>query len=198
MTDNTCQDCGVGTVYMPKGRRHPSALCATCFPSHDNDLMEVVYPDGVYRVFSKDEVLAAEKLLMEMGPIKIRLDFDGVANLLDKDYLINSMCFISFVGKYSKTRFETREELKERLANGQGSFGILVFKRGGNALTSPGSKAWVNANIQRSDESIFIDDGEDHCKSTETQNILRCYHFSGGKINLLNLLDTVIPKNWYF
>lgn len=206
MSSSCCVDCGAAT-YKPKGRRHPSALCSNCFPKHKDDLIEIIYPDGTHRVFSSAKQKRAEKLLQEMGPIRIRLDLHGVADLLDMNQKVpDSICFISFVGKYSDIRFGARKEIKERLANGQGSFGILVFRRGGNAMTEPGSKAWVNAHIPldtplrldgKSYGCIFIDDGEDHYKSVRSLRILGlfCYYFHDEK-NKWDLLRILCPYNF--
>ena len=190
---SSCVDCGSPT-YKPKGRRHPSALCSDCFSKHKDDLMEIIYPNGSHRVFSNKKQKRAEALLQEMGPIRIRLDLHGVTDLLDMDQSMpNSLCFISFVGKYSNIRFGARKEIKERLANGQGSFGVLVFRRGGNSMTSPGSKAWVNAHIPldeplrldgRSYGCTFIDDSEDHYKSVRSLRI-RGLSFTMARTNVI-------------
>lgn len=104
----------------------------------------------------------------------IRLDYHGVADLLPTDHdLPPRTCIISFVGRQSQTRIDTRGALQERVSSGQIAFGLLVFKRG---TTRPGTKAWANRLIQQQRSvALFVDDSEDHITTTAT--------FCGSRIN---------------
>jgi hypothetical protein len=96
-------------------------------------------------------------------------------------------------------RTRARAEIVERLRTGQVAFGILTFTRGNkikktgrrDLVTSHGTKAWVNSLVQTADKSVFIDDGEDHIRSTDSLRIknLKSILFVGkSEKELLNFL----------
>jgi len=172
------------------------------------DLLEFIYKDSSEIkniIYVKSELNDAEKLLAEQIA-HLRLDLHNILDLLPQNIEIYSseirqkykICAISFVGKHSNIRVKAREDLMERIKNGQIEFGILVFKRGrsrSNRLTfhEIGSKAWVNSKLKQLDRTVFIDDSYDHYRSVRTMNIKGLRSFIYGKKNsneLLNILHT--------
>lgn len=116
----------------------------------------------------------------------VRLDYHGVADLLPVDTLLTPhTCIISFVGRQSQTRIDTRAALQARVAGGQVDFGLLVFKRG---TTRPGTKAWANRLIQQKmPVALFVDDSEDHITTTAAHcgDRIKTWLFQGTPMQLI-------------
>lgn len=106
------------------------------------------------------DVSAAEVALRALTA-GIRLDYHGVWDTLPAEFACPGACILSFVGRQSDTRRETRVAIQEAVAAGRVSFGVLVFKRG---TTRPATKAWANSLID--DPALFIDDSDDHLETT--------------------------------
>ncbi len=142
-----------------------------------NDLMEYIYKEDdviITKIFTKSQLAEAEILLKSLTA-DIRLDLHNVLDLFDHEYnfiVHKSICCISFVGKFSKLRQFAKNDVKKRILSGQVDFGILVFARGRNKnknkFTDIGSKAWVNNHLKYGGKALFIDDGYDHIKSTDS------------------------------
>ena len=113
------------------------------------------------------------------------------------------ICIISFVGKYSETRIEALEDIKNRIETGQVDFGVLVFKRGkggtdnSNTFHEAGSKAWVNSLLKINNKAIFIDDSEDHVLSVRSANIenLKVIHIDNSNIKKFNIAVILAAVN---
>ena len=127
--------------------------------------------------------------------IKFRLDYHGVVDLLDNTMELQNkddICVISFLGRKSMTRINTRQDIITRIQNNQINFGILVFKRGDDKFQKNGSKAWINKILDYNDSMIFIDDSSDHCKSVESlglKNMIVINFDKRNKYELLNILE---------
>jgi hypothetical protein len=124
-------------------------------------LAELIFSD---RTVVYTDVAEAEAALSALCA-DVRLDYHGVADLLPREHVLPPhTCIISFVGRQSQTRIDTREEIQVRVAGGQVDFGLLVFKRG---TSRPGTKAWANRLIQQKlPVALFVDDSEDHITTT--------------------------------
>ena len=142
-----------------------------------NDLIEYIYKEDDIiktKIFTKSQIEEAETLLKNLTA-DIRLDLHNILDLINNEYKFSvdkPICCISFVGKFSKIRLLAKKEINERITNNQIEFGILVFARNHsknkNKFTDIGSKAWVNNNLKYGDKALFIDDGYDHIKSTDS------------------------------
>lgn len=179
--------------------------------SRSSNIVEFIFKEGddiVNKIF--DDALEAEELLGRFTA-NIRLDLHNVTDLLDKNQKIvsddlrkeNPIVVISFVGKYSETRSNARNDIKERIRTGQIDFGLLVFKRGKKRYSKTsifykeGSKAWANNYIKTTGSAVFIDDEGDHIRSVKGANIdnLTCILFPDkDDQKLLELLNTRVVE----
>lgn len=156
------------------------------------DLIEVIFrreeaksdsEDVDVLVFSKDDAAEAEsflrKQLVDDSESKLLvLDLHNVLDTIGKNESLptKNACSCSFVGKFSKTRDDAREEMIDRIHTGQIRFGTLIFKRGDrrskknnpNEFHDVGSKAWVCKTL---DAALFVDDSFDHVLSVESAGI---------------------------
>ena len=123
-------------------------------------------------VYSAQHVEEAAAHLGSLPPATLRLDLHGVTDLFDASEAIRDghhhrLCVVSYVG-LGRIRSVARDTLLDRIARLQIDHAVLVFNRGGNRYTCPGSKAWVNMCLTPVPNSVFIDDGRDHILSTES------------------------------
>ncbi len=142
-------------------------------------MIEVVTREGI--LFS-DQIEESVAILKTLPPTSVRLDYHGVLDTLSPNKQLPegyTYCVISYVGFNGEKHMQTRNELQQRIQNGQILFGVLVFKKGykrkeKRAFTQPGSKAWVNANLSEEvgKPTYFIDDHKEHLLSTQ----LLCPH----------------------
>ncbi len=145
-------------------------------------LAELIFSD---RTVVYTDVAEAEAALSALCA-DVRLDYHGVADILPADTLLTPFtCIISFVGRQSQTRIDTRTDVQARVAGGQVDFGLLVFKRG---TTRPGTKAWANRLIQqRLPVALFVDDSEDHITTTASHcgDRIKTWLFQGTPFQLI-------------
>lgn len=152
------------------------AYCSKCRSVRNKDLMELIYPNTDNQMFTKIE--DAEAALTGLSA-NVRLDLhktlDTVSSKVKLPYGASECCCISFVGQLTVTRVEARNEIIQRIKDGQISFGALVFKRGSRKkpeeamrFVEPGSKAWFNSKLPFSaPHLIFVDDSDDHVESVK-------------------------------
>jgi hypothetical protein len=128
-------------------------------------LLELIFQDRTVEFTDADWAATEIKRLSA----DIRLDYHGVISELritEKLPAGVDICILSFVGRQSQTRVDTRAAIKEWIASGQIKFGALVFKRG---TTRPGTKAWFNKLLRLSQRTVglFVDDSLDHITTTQ-------------------------------
>jgi hypothetical protein len=128
-------------------------------------LLELIFYDRIVEFTDADWAEAAIRRLSA----DVRLDYHGVISILgvgDELPKGGDICILSFVGRQSQTRADTRAAIKEWIASGQVKFGALVFKRG---TKKPGTKAWFNhlLPLARRPVGLFVDDSEDHITTTK-------------------------------
>lgn len=199
-----CADCQKS--FETSGRtRIPVAFCKPCRKLHSKDIVEFILEPLNVKSYSINQLVDAEQFASSLFA-DVRLDLHGVLDTVEPNVPLglpygNDACCISFVGALTTTRITARKNVIERIAKGQISFGVLVFKRGPrknkelcNAFQEPGSKAWINALIKGG--KLFIDDSLDHVFSVESIGIpgLVCKHF-----NVAEYSHTLIEflKNFY-
>lgn len=134
-------------------------------------LYELIDPSGKSILYNNNNLHELENFLQDKN-ITVRLDLHGVLDLIDENIKFDNyenICCISFVGFNSNIRTVARNTILKRIGK-QINFGILLFARGRNnnknTFTVIGSKAHINSIIPINKKSIFIDDSEDHYKST--------------------------------
>jgi hypothetical protein len=120
-------------------------------------LVEIITQEGCTEY---TDVSAAEVALRSLTA-NIRLDYHGVWDTLPMSFACSGACILSFVGRQSDTRRETRIAIQQAVAAGRVAFGVLVFKRG---TTKPATKAWANALM--GSPALFVDDSDDHLDTT--------------------------------
>lgn len=174
------------------------AFCKDCRKKRDRDLVELLTSEGTI-IYKDSEIEKAEKALSKLEA-NVRLDFHGVLDLLTlNDKVGESSMVLSYVGKLTRTRTNTKTDILNRMKSKQVKFGILVFKRGKNGTGEenkfhvPGSKAWVNKLVKFESESLFIDDSLDHFNSVKSLNLsdLKVIHLKKGSTgdDLLKILE---------
>ncbi len=148
-------------------------------------LLELIFHD---RTEEFTDVGMAEAVIQSLSA-DMRLDYHGVLDSLPLDYKMPAhvrVCALSFVGRQSQTRADTRDAIKERIVCGQIGFGMLVFKRG---TIKPATKAWVNRLLPSAHPvTLFIDDSEDHIITTRSvcdPDWLSVWHHHSGDVERL-------------
>ena len=140
-----------------------------------DEILEIINKSS-YKLYDKQD--SAEKRLRLINA-NIRLDYHGVLDIILPDIPIinenrefNEICVISFVGKFSKTREDVRKDIMLRITNNQIDQGILVFNKGKgkgkNVFIDVGGKAWVNKNLSTHKKGLFLDDSNEHIRSTKS------------------------------
>ena len=121
------------------------------------------------------------RLCLNQRIASVRLDYHGVLDLVPPDSVLPtdcSVCVISYVGLRSPLRAAVREDIQRRIRLGQIIFGVLVFQKGRrqskNTYWAPGSKAWVNQHLGKLGPCLFLDDNNEHIRST--QEMPGCEH----------------------
>ena len=133
--------------------------------------LEVIDHNSV-RIFTDiDEA----RLWLNQRIAPIRLDYHGVLDLVPPGSVLPTdgpMCVISYVGLLSPLRSVVRQDIQLRIRLGQIAFGVLVFQKGcrqtKNKYWAPGGKAWVNQQLARSGTCLFLDDSNEHIRSTQS------------------------------
>jgi len=125
-------------------------------------LVEIITVDG-WREYTD---CSAAEVALSCLQADIRLDYHDVWDTLSVDFACPGACILSFVGRQSATRSDTRIAIQQAVAAGRVAFGVLVFKRGS---TKPATKAWANALMGASQWPVlFIDDSDDHLNTSRT------------------------------
>jgi hypothetical protein len=128
-------------------------------------LLELIFHDRIVEYTDAEWATAAiQKLAAD-----VRLDYHGVISELPVGARLPAdvdICILSFVGRQSQTRVDTRAAIKAWIESGQIKFGALVFKRGS---TRPGTKAWFNKLLPLAQKQVglFVDDSLDHITTTQ-------------------------------
>ena len=129
------------------------------------------------KTFSK-KTLKNSVDILEKIKANILLDYHGVYDTLSKETITDisrsvECVVISYVGRQHYE--QTSKILTEEVTLGNIKAAVLVFERGTknkkNSFTIPGSKAWVCDNLNLDKKSFFVDDSEDHIKSTQSLKI---------------------------
>lgn len=202
-----CQECGC--EY--EGGKTPQnrvaiVYCGPCRKLRGKDIIETIMigKDGSeYYTYYKD----ANDAITELQRMKadVRLDLHKTLDTLSPNTKlpIDSVCCISFVGQFTKTRIDARNDIINRIKNQQIRFGVLVFKRGPknndtlcNNFHEIGSKAWVNHYLGHDSENIiFVDDSDDHVSSVKSMNTnINSLRLDTGA-NLIYLLKSHLSKD---
>lgn len=162
------------------------AYCKPCRKNHVHDIVEIVYANTMKSYTHKGGDPDACATLLKSLSADIRFDLHNVLDHFDIKEPLDGVpkgvecCALSYVGNLTRTRISARCEIQMRIANNQINFGILVFKCGRrkgteeeNSFVAPGSKAWVNRLLPLAtlEHGLFIDDSEDHAKSTQCLNL---------------------------
>jgi len=194
MSTKFCYGCT--QVFTSDARN--AVFCNKCHAQRKNDICELIISDGTITIFDQNNIQDLPVIIGKKN-INVRLDLHGVLDTLSTDVEFegaDTICSISYVGSTTNTRIQARQEMLKRL-NHQINFGILVFLRGKgtnkNKFVDVGSKAWINSLIPIDIEkrAIFIDDSEDHYKSTKSMNIenLDTHLFKKKGNNLYKLIN---------
>jgi hypothetical protein len=136
---------------------------------------ELIYPVNgkivSVKVGNNNESVEIIKSVLDNFPVKLVLDLHNVTDLFNSTENISPLqkCVLSFVGKSSDTRTAAREDIKQRIIDGQVSFGILVFKRSNRHKV--GQKSWILSLFDESQQMIFIDDSDDHIVAVNDANL---------------------------
>ena len=179
-----------------------------------DDLFELIYWEDdsqnsqhVVHKICREKQAKQAKILLGSFDTHFRLDYHGVVDITeptdklipDEDRDKYTICVISFMGTHSEQRLKTRASITQRMQLGQINFGIINFvrckdKKLIDSFHDPGSKAWINQALKIDNKAVFIDDSNDHIRSTNTLNIenLDTILFQGDKSELLELLKKQI------
>lgn len=197
-----CDNCK-GPYELKSSTFVPIAYCSKCRSIRNKDLLELIYPNTDIKIFSKAE--EAEAALLGLSS-DVRLDLhktlDTIPSTVKLPFDAAKCCCISFVGQLTDTRISARNDIIQRIKDGQIGFGALVFKRGSRKkpeeavrFVEPGSKAWFNANLPFSAQQlIFVDDSDDHVESVKYA-IPSSICILIQKDNLLEILTTLQLHN---
>jgi hypothetical protein len=138
----------------------------------EKEIAEYIYKDNSNNIIFtliynlEDLDIINKSLLIKHNVVNklLCLDLHGVADLyVDNTEKITNkipIFIISFVGRYSETRANARDQIKTKIENNQIQAGILVFKK--NSKPSNGKAVVIKNLIENNKNIYFIDDGIDN------------------------------------
>jgi hypothetical protein len=184
-----CDHCKKNFECKPqKNRSTWIVYCKECRKIRGTDLIEIILPNQPSVIYQQHEVENAETMLKSLNA-DIRLDLHKTLDTVSAETKLfttetqkaqkaqKTCCCVSYVGMFTSTRLNARDDITNRIRCGQISFGVLVFKRGRDDNTpfvDIGSKAWFNKQLPCTtiqENALFIDDSMDHVISVKAIGI---------------------------
>lgn len=152
------------------------------------EIAEYIYKDehnniNLELIYNLDRLNVINNLLIKnhnIGDKLLCLDLHGVADLYKDDIIISKLpiFIISFVGRYTETRKNAREQIINKILKNQIIAGILVFKK--NSKVSNGKAVIIRNLLDNNKHIYFIDDGYENIAGVDKLKNL----YDKDKINL--------------